>query len=91
METPLSSKVGARVRYIGMDTPESTSQVECYGAEATARNRQLVEGMIVELEKDVSETDQFGRLLRYVYVNGVMVNELLVLEGYAQVATFRLT
>jgi micrococcal nuclease len=36
----------------------------------------------------VSETGQHGRLLRYVYVDGVMVNELLVREGYAQVATY---
>jgi micrococcal nuclease len=42
----------------------------------------------VQLEKDVSETDSFGRLLRYVYVDGVMVNELLVLDGYAKVATY---
>ncbi len=79
---------GARVRYTGIDTPESTSVVECYGPEATARNRQLVEGLIVELETDISETDRFGRLLRYVYVNGVMVNELLVREGFAKVTTF---
>ncbi len=42
---------------------------------------------MVRLEIDVSETDQFGRLLRYVYVDGVMVNEVLVREGYARVLT----
>jgi micrococcal nuclease len=37
----------------------------------------------------VSETDRFGRLLRYVYLeSGEMVNELLVRDGYAQVSTF---
>jgi micrococcal nuclease len=80
-----------RVRYIGMDTPETVDPrrpVGCFGAEAAARNRALVEGREVELEKDVSETDSFGRLLRYVYVDGVMVNEALVREGYAQVATY---
>lgn len=80
-----------RVRYIGVDTPEAVDPsrpVGCFGAEATARNRALVEGRQVELEKDVSETDTFGRLLRYVYVDGAMVNEMLLREGYAQIATF---
>ena len=78
---------GDRVRYIGIDTPEAGSSPDCFAPEATARNRQLVEGKVVRLEIDVSETDQFGRLLRYVYVDGVMVNEVLVREGYARVLT----
>ena len=74
-----------RVRYIGIDTPE----VGQWGAdEATQANAQLVSGKTVELEKDVSETDQYGRLLRYVWVNGNMVNATLVANGYAQVATY---
>jgi len=80
-----------RVRYIGVDTPETVDPrrpVGCYGQEASARNRALIEGRAVELEKDVSETDAFGRLLRYVYVDGTMVNETLVREGYAVVSTF---
>ncbi|HXG37113.1 MAG TPA: thermonuclease family protein, partial [Dehalococcoidia bacterium] len=79
------------VRYIGIDTPETVDPNRpdgCYGAEARQRNRQLVEGKTVELEKDVSETDRFGRLLRYVWVGGQMVNALLVEEGFATVATF---
>ena len=79
---------GERLRYIGMDTPESTTQHECFGDEATARNRDLVEGRVVALETDVSGRDRFGRLLRYVYVDGVMVNELLVREGFATVSTY---
>ena len=79
---------GERLRYIGMDTPESTNQRECFGEEATARNRDLVEGHIVLLETDVSDRDRYGRLLRYVYVNDVMVNERLVLEGFANASTF---
>ena len=79
---------GERVRYIGIDTPESTTQHECFGDEATARNRDLVEGRVVVLETDVSNRDRFGRLLRYVYVDGVMVNELLVLEGFANASRF---
>ncbi|MGQ9572176.1 MAG: thermonuclease family protein [Dehalococcoidia bacterium] len=80
-----------RVRYIGIDTPETvhpSKAVECYGREASQRNRELVEGKTVELEKDVSETDQYGRLLRYVWVDGEMVNAILVEEGYAAVVTY---
>ncbi len=80
-----------RLRYIGIDTPETVDPrrpVGCFGAEASERNRQLVEGRTVGLEKDVSETDSFGRLLRYVWVEDQMVNEALVVEGYALAATY---
>jgi len=80
-----------RLRYIGIDTPETVDPrrpVGCFGAEASERNRQLVEGRTVGLEKDVSETDSFGRLLRYVWVEDQMVNEALVEEGYALAATY---
>lgn len=83
---------GQTVRYIGVDTPETVAPnqpVACYGHEASEKNKELVEGKTVYLEKDVSETDRFQRLLRYVYLEtGEMVNELLVRDGYAQVATF---
>jgi len=81
---------GRKLRYIGIDTPETVdprTSVECFGREASAYNRSLVEGKEVELEKDVSETDRYGRLLRYVYLlqegKQVMVNKLLVSAGYA--------
>jgi micrococcal nuclease len=80
-----------RVRYIGIDTPETVDPrqpVECFGREASERNRQLVEGKSVGLERDVSETDQYGRLLRYVWVDGQMVNAALVEEGYATATTY---
>jgi micrococcal nuclease len=75
-----------RVRYIGMDTPE---RGDPFFDEATEANRQLVEGATVRLMMDVSETDQFGRLLRYVYLeDGTFVNAELVRTGFAVVATF---
>lgn len=80
-----------RVRYIGVDAPESVDPrraVERFGREAAERNRQLVEGKTVRLEKDVSETDRFGRLLRYVWVDDRMVNAVLVEEGYARAVTY---
>ncbi|HEX3053997.1 MAG TPA: thermonuclease family protein, partial [Aggregatilineaceae bacterium] len=64
-----------RVRYIGVNTPERDD--DCY-AEATNANADLVEGQTVTLERDVSDTDQYGRLLRYVYVGDTFVNAALV-------------
>ncbi len=74
---------GQRVRYIGIDTPEVYPQPEAYGMEAWQANRKLVEGKEVRLERDVSETDKYGRLLRYVYVNDTLVNAELVRLGLA--------
>lgn len=79
---------GAHVRYIGMDTPETYPEVEFYGPEAKAKNIELVEGKLVTLEKDVSDTDRYGRLLRYVYVDGVFVNGELVRLGYAEAVSY---
>ena len=79
-----------KVRYIGMDTPEThhpTRGEEPGGREATEVNRRLVEGKTVLLELDVRERDRYGRLLAYVYVGGTMVNAELVRLGYAQVMT----
>jgi len=82
---------GQKVRYIGVDTPETVSPskpIQCFGEEASAQNKQLVEGKTVKLEKDITETDKYGRLLRFVYVDGIFVNDFLVREGFAQVSTF---
>jgi len=82
---------GQKVRYIGIDTPETVdprTTVQCFGKEASAKNKELVEGKTVRLEKDVSETDKYGRLLRYVYVDDLLVNEVLVKEGYAFSSTY---
>jgi micrococcal nuclease len=77
-----------RLRYIGMDTPEDTSEVEYCGPEATSFNTLLVDGKTVTLVKDVSETDRFDRLLRYVIVDGFFVNYELVRQGFATGVTF---
>jgi len=75
-----------RVRYIGIDTPEPDDKRAEYCAlaqEATKYNRQLVEGENVRLEKDVSEIDKYGRLLRYVYADDIFINAELVRQGLA--------
>ncbi len=83
------------VRYIGMDTPEEVkpnTPIQAMAREAAAANTRLVAGKTVLLERDVSETDRFGRLLRNVWVqrDGVLtlVGLELVRTGFAQVTTF---
>ena len=76
------------MRYIGIDAPEIHPELEAYGMEALQANRQLVEGKIVHLERDVSERDKYGRLLRYVYVDDVFVNAELVRQGLAQAKAY---
>jgi micrococcal nuclease len=82
----------ATVRLIGVNTSETVDPrrpVECFGAEASARLHELLDGQAVWLERDVSQVDRFGRLLRYVWLDAdVLVNDRLVAEGYAQVSTF---
>jgi micrococcal nuclease len=81
-----------RVRLIGVDTPESVhpdpdKNVE-YGKIASEFTTGYLLGKDVTLEFDVQERDQYGRLLAYVWIGGKMFNEVLLLEGHAQVATF---
>lgn len=79
---------GARVpvRYIGINTPERDET--CYN-EAREANRALVGGATVTLVADAEDTDQYGRLLRYIYVGDVFVNAELVEAGFAEVVRYR--
>lgn len=82
---------GEVVRYIGIDTPETvhpSKPVQCFGKEASEKNKELVEGKMVRLEKDVSERDKYNRLLRYVWIGDMFVNDYLVREGYAYASTY---
>lgn len=82
---------GEKVRYIGIDTPElhhPQKGVECFGKEASDANTSLVLGKTVRLQKDVSETDRYGRLLRYVWLEDTLINETLVAEGYARAVSY---
>jgi micrococcal nuclease len=74
-----------RVRYIGVNTPEAD---ELCSTEATTANAALVEGQAVELVKDMSEIDQYNRLLRYVYVGETFVNAELVRQGWAEAVEY---
>lgn len=90
---------GTKVRLIGVNTPESTTRTEPYGKEASNYTKEQLTGKTVYLEKDVSETDQYGRLLRYVWldipkeitdseIKAKMFNAILVKNGYAEVSTY---
>jgi micrococcal nuclease len=81
-----------RVRYIGVDTPESVkpgARVQCFGKAASALNARLVRARTVRLEFDAERRDRYGRLLAYVYrePDGLFVNAELVRRGYAQPLT----
>jgi len=87
-----------KVRFIGVDTSESTREVEPYGKEAAAYTTKRLNGKTVYLEFDVGERDKYGRLLAYIWfsppekggeaeVRAKMFNARLLLDGYTQVMT----
>jgi micrococcal nuclease len=91
---------GRKVRLIGVNTPESTTRTEPYGKEASNYTSSKITGKKVWLQKDVSETDRYGRLLRIVWlqiptddmneseIRTKMFNADLVLNGYAEPSTY---
>ena len=85
IEVRLTDEQVRKVRYIGIDTPERSEDLY---TEATRANAGLVDGKEVSLVKDVSATDRYGRLLRYVYVGETFINAELVRQGYAAAATY---
>lgn len=74
-----------RVRYVGANTPERDEP--CY-REAVDANRALVEGRMVTLVRDRSNTDRYDRLLRYVYVGDLLINAELIRTGYAEAVLY---
>ena len=79
------------VRMLGIDTPETVhpeEPVECFGREASAATKALLEDRSVRLVDDVENVDSYGRLLRYVYLGDEMANARLVVNGYAAAYTY---
>lgn len=82
------------VRIVGIDTPETVHprmDVECYGPEASARAKELLEGQTVQLEQDLSqgETDRYGRYLGYLTLeDGRDFGRVMIEEGYAEEVTY---
>jgi micrococcal nuclease len=80
---------GGKVRLVGVNTPEIHGKVQPYGQEAADFTKSRLLGKNVRLYADVSDTDRYGRFLRFVFLEGDdrMFNETLVAEGYAQTMT----
>lgn len=84
------------VRLIGIDTPETVDPrrpVGCFGKEASNKAKELLSAKQIILQKDVSETDKYKRLLRYIFLplpDGriLFVNDYMVREGFAKVLTY---
>lgn len=79
------------VRLLGIDTPETVDPeepVECFGREASAAAKVFLAGRRVRLVADAEETDQYGRLLRYVYVGAELSSARLVVNGYAEALAY---
>lgn len=80
-----------KLRLIGVNSPElnhPTRGEEPFAVAARKYTHQNLNGQTVQLEFDVEKTDQYGRLLAYVWLGGEMFNEVLLREGYAQLVTF---
>ncbi len=84
-----------KVRMIGMNSPEYTKEIEPYGKEATEFTTNMLLNKTIYLQKDVSNTDDYGRLLRYVWIDKVdnitpdtvstsLFNYIIVEEGLAK-------
>lgn len=84
------------VRLIGIDTPETIDPrrpVGCFGKKASDETKRLIEGKVVTLSKDVSETDKYNRLLRYVFLpisggESLFINDYLIRQGFAKSLTY---
>lgn len=84
-----------RVRLIGMDTPEVVDPrktVQCFGREASNKAHALLDGKYVRLEFDPTqgETDKYGRLLAYVFMeSGQSYNKYMIENGFAHEYTYQ--
>ncbi len=73
-----------KIRYLLVNAPETTNgHADCYGANASQFNADLVLGKTIQLAYDVQCQDMFGRTLAYATVDGQDVNRLLIERGYA--------
>ncbi|TVX91939.1 thermonuclease family protein [Paenibacillus agilis] len=80
---------GDKVRLIGVNTPETHGKVQYYGQEAKEYTDKQLTGSTVYMFQDAGNTDKYGRLLRYIFIENddEMFNERLIREGYANTMT----
>ena len=91
IEVKINGKVET-VRMVLVDTPETKHPrlgVQPFGPEASAFTKNTLTGKKIGLEKDVSDRDRYARLLRYVWLDGKLFNQMLIEKGLARVAIFQ--
>ena len=81
------------VRLIGIDAPETVDPrkpVQCFGIEATEKAKEILDNQTVMLESDSTQDnrDKYGRLLRYVFLNAINFNKLMISQGFAHEYTY---
>jgi len=87
-----------KIRFIGVNCPESTIRLEPYGKEASNFTKKWLSGKNIYLEFDVGLKDKYQRILAYIWleppkeiteeeIRAKMFNAILLLEGFAQVMT----
>ncbi|GAB4291173.1 MAG: hypothetical protein Fur0025_26280 [Oscillatoriaceae cyanobacterium] len=76
-----------RLRLLGIDAPDGRQ--EPHGAAAKEKLQQMVEGKLVLLEYDMKTQDDYGRQLGYIWLDGQLVQEVLVRDGYVLAASRR--
>ena len=84
-----------KVRLIGVDTPESvhpTKKVECFGKEASIYLKNILEGRYIKLEYDFGQgdRDKYKRLLRYVYLEDILINKKIIEDGFGYEYTYNI-
>ena len=90
----IMDKKVTRVRLVGINTPETKDPrkgVECFGPEASEKLKEILLGKVIELKNDPSQDteDKYGRLLRYVFLNGENINQKMISDGYAFEYTYK--
>ncbi|MFV0444446.1 MAG: thermonuclease family protein [Planctomycetaceae bacterium] len=81
---------GSRVRLIGVDTPETKHPdrpPELWGPQAAAYTHSRVDGRVVTLQYDRERLDPYRRVLAFVWIEGELLNESLIREGYSRAVT----
>ncbi|MFQ5542997.1 MAG: thermonuclease family protein [Nitrospiria bacterium] len=87
-------KDGRLIRYLGIDAPDLKRKIndvwtyapQPFAEEAAKLNKELVEGkrVLIALDPTLKEHDKYGRLLAFVYIDKIMVNEELLKRGLAR-------
>ncbi|MDY0295106.1 MAG: PASTA domain-containing protein [Acholeplasmataceae bacterium] len=77
----------ARVRFLGVDTPETYPVADPWGPEAKAYTTSVLTqpGATIYIQSDpyLGATETYGRSLGYVWVNGLLLNYDLIRHGYS--------